>query len=59
MPDKIVQDRAQPSQITEEEQVEEEEEEEEVGCMGTSGNRECQLASKSILKGFTDNALFI
>ncbi len=34
-------------------------EEEVVGCMGTSGNRECQLASKSILKGFTDNALFI
>ncbi len=35
------------------------EEEEEVGCMGTSGNRECQLASKSILKGFTDDALTI
>ncbi len=28
----------------------------EVGYMGTSGNRDCQLASRSVLKDFTDDA---
>ncbi len=28
----------------------------EVGCMGTSGNRDCQLMSRSVLKDFTDDA---
>ncbi len=32
---------------------------EEVGYMGTSGNRDGQLASKSILKDFTDDTLTI
>ncbi len=29
---------------------------EEVGYMGTSGNRDCQLASRSVLKDLTDDA---
>ncbi len=32
---------------------------EEVSYMGTSGNRDCQLASRSALKDFTDEALMI
>ncbi len=32
---------------------------EEVGCMGTSGNRDSQLASRSGFNDFTDNALII
>ncbi len=31
----------------------------EVGYMGTLGNRDCQLASRSVLEDFTDDALTI
>ncbi len=32
---------------------------EEVGYMGTSGNRDCQWASRNVLKDFTEDALAI
>ncbi len=32
---------------------------EDVGFMGTSGNRGCQLAARSVLENFTDDVLVI